>query len=118
MVAGPSTGYQVTPEQVSTAAASCTSTAADVQQRLAALKSYVVNMEAMWQGVAANTFQQMMAEYDILSKMLHDALTDIASGLNGNYVNYTESEQANVNSITSIQNSLGERARVGPASLT
>ncbi|MEK8143047.1 WXG100 family type VII secretion target [Streptomyces sp. M10(2022)] len=63
----------------------------------------MINLEASWQGVAAVTFQGLMQEYDIYSKMLHDALTDIGSGLRGNYVNYADSEQANLNAIKAIQ---------------
>ncbi|MFC4033950.1 WXG100 family type VII secretion target [Streptomyces polygonati] len=99
-------GYQVTPEEVTTAAASCDSTAATVQEQLATLKSYVVDLEASWQGIAATTFQGLMAEYDTFSTMLHDALTDIASGLRGTYVNYSESEQTNIKTITTIQSGL------------
>ncbi|WP_227025095.1 WXG100 family type VII secretion target [Streptomyces tsukubensis] len=95
--------YQVTPAEVSFAAASCDATATEVATQLATLRTYVVNLEASWQGVAAVTFQNLMQEYDVYSKMLHEALTDIGSGLRGNYVNYSESEQANLNSIKAIQ---------------
>ncbi|NED80569.1 WXG100 family type VII secretion target [Streptomyces sp. SID11233] len=98
--------YQVTPAEISFAASSCDSTAAEVAAQLVTLRTYVLNLEASWQGVAAVRFQGLMQEYDIYSKMLHDALTDIGSGLRGNYVNYTESEQANLNSIKAIQTGL------------
>ncbi|MFE9453525.1 WXG100 family type VII secretion target [Streptomyces sp. NPDC006739] len=98
-----STDFKVTPEMVSQAATSCDGTAAELQAQLADLKTYVVNLEASWQGIAQNTFQDLMQEYDIYSRMLHDALTDIASGLRGNYVNYTDAEQQNIKSINTIQ---------------
>jgi hypothetical protein len=47
-----------------------------------------------------------MAEYDIYAKMLHESLVDIASGLRGNYVNYTESEQSNVTNLKNLDSSL------------
>jgi WXG100 family type VII secretion target len=97
------TDFKVTPEQISDAAASCDSTAAQIQGQLADLKNYVVNLEGWWQGVAQDTFQALMQEYDIYSRMINDALTDIASGLRGNYVNYGDAEQQNINSINTIE---------------
>ncbi|MGW7425379.1 WXG100 family type VII secretion target [Streptomyces sp. NPDC054813] len=97
------TDFKVTPEQISLAATSCDSTAAEIQGQLSDLKTYVVNMEGWWQGIAQDTFQALMQEYDIYSRMLHDALTDIAGGLRGNYVNYTDSEQQNITSINNIE---------------
>ena len=47
------TPYKVTPEYVSNAAASCTNTAAEIQTQLSVLKTYVVNLEAVWHGIAS-----------------------------------------------------------------
>ena len=99
--------FRATPQDIANASTSCNSTAANVQEQLASLKTYVIGMENWWQGVASTTFQELMQEYDTYSTMLHNALADIGSGLNGNFVNYHESEQANVNSINLIQNELG-----------
>jgi WXG100 family type VII secretion target len=107
-----SVNYKVTPEYVAAAAASCNSTADEIQGQLAELKSYVVNLEQVWQGVAANTFQVYMQEYDVYSAMLHQALTDIGSGLNGNQVNYQGSEQTNLNNIQKLESELPP-ARLG-----
>lgn len=95
--------FQVTPEYLSQASAACTNTAQDVQDQLAALKSYVVNLENEWQGIAAGTFQNLMAEYDLCAASLNQALTGIASGLQGNWGNYTENEQTNLKNISAIQ---------------
>jgi WXG100 family type VII secretion target len=102
-----STGsFQVTPEYVASAAAACQSTAQEIQEQLGALKNYIVSMEDAWQGIAANTFQELMAQYNTYSSMLYNALTDIGQGLQGNYINYTAEEQANINTIQSIATSL------------
>ncbi len=93
------TNFQATPQDISQAAASCDSTAQEIQGQLASLKSYVVGLEAWWGGIAANTFQELMALYDTYSAMLNQALTDIGSGLRGNFVNYTDSEHANLNKV-------------------
>jgi WXG100 family type VII secretion target len=98
--------FRVTPEYLVQSATSTDSTAAEIDTTLAQIRSYVVSLEASWQGVAQQTFQTLMAEYDVYAKMLHDSLTDIASGLRGNYVNYDDSERANINNLRSLDGSL------------
>jgi len=111
--------YRVTPEYLTQAATSTDNTAAEIDTVLAQIRSFVINLEASWQGVAQQTFQTLMAEYDIYAKMLHDSLTDIASGLRGNYVNYTQSEETNIRNLTSLDASLPSGSRtIGPANLT
>jgi WXG100 family type VII secretion target len=111
--------YRVTPEYLSNAATSTDNTAAEIDAILGQVRAYVVNLEASWQGIAFNTFQTLMAEYDIYAKMLHDSLTDIASGLRGNYVNYTESEQTNINNLSSLDAALPSGGRtIPPAALS
>ena len=111
--------YRVTPEYLSNAATSTDNTAAEIDAILGQIRAYVVNLEASWQGIAFNTFQTLMAEYDIYAKMLHDSLTDIASGLRGNYVNYTASEQTNISNLQSLDAALpaGDRT-IPPANLS
>jgi WXG100 family type VII secretion target len=94
---------QVTPEYVSGAAANCQNTATTIDQQLAELKNYVVGLQGTWHGVASDTFGALMTDYDIFARMLHDALVNIGSGLQGNFVNYEETETTNINSLVSIQ---------------
>jgi WXG100 family type VII secretion target len=98
--------YRVTPAEVSAAAVAVDSTAAEIQTQLGTLKTYVVNVESIWRGIAGNTFQALMVDYDIFANMLHNALTDIASGLRGNYVNYVESEQLNISNLQVVHATL------------
>ena len=98
--------FQVTPEYLTGAAKACDTTNGEVQGQLSSLRQYVVGMEADWQGIAASTFQSLMAEYDRCAAALQDALTGIASGLRGSWTNYTENEQANTTTITNIQQGL------------
>lgn len=100
------TNVQVTPEYVSQAATSCNSTATEIQEQLATLKSYIVQMEGWWHGIASSTFQDLMTEYSTHSAKLYQALTDIGTGLTGNHANYTENENANIKTIGSIQTQL------------
>ncbi|MFE7115724.1 WXG100 family type VII secretion target [Streptomyces sp. NPDC057654] len=104
--------FRVTPQMIADAAVSCDNTAADVEAKLANLKSYVMQLEQSWQGIAHDTFQIYMAEYDTYAQMLHQALTSIASGLRGNEVNYKESEQDALQRIHTLQSEL-PTARLG-----
>jgi WXG100 family type VII secretion target len=95
--------YQVTPEYLANAATDARNTAEQIRGQLDQLKAYVVSLEASWKGVAHNRFVSLMAEYDILANMLHEALMGISSGLQGNYVNYRDSEQQNLQNLGNIE---------------
>jgi uncharacterized protein YukE len=60
----------------------------------------------MWQGVASGTFQVLMHDFDVFAEMLNQALTDIAQGLNGNYVNYASTEEEIVKGLRSVNGSI------------
>jgi WXG100 family type VII secretion target len=94
--------FTVTPQYLADAASSCQNTASEIAAQLQALKAKVYAIEATYHGVAADTFQALMTDYDVFSNMLNQALVDIGSGLQGNQVNYTQTEQANINSLVSI----------------
>lgn len=98
--------YQVTPEYLASAASDTSNTAEQIRSELAQLKSYVASLEESWKGIAHNRFVALMAEYDTLSAMLHDALTGISSGLHGNYVNYKDSEQQNLSNLVNIETAM------------
>lgn len=91
--------YHVTPEEVSSAAAFTQTTADEIAELIADVRSYVITMEASWQGVAADQFQMLMHDYDLYARMLQDALTGIAGGLHGTFTNYHDTEVANLNEI-------------------
>lgn len=114
---GSGTTFRVTPEYLMQSAANTDSTAAEIDGILSQIRTYVVSLEASWQGVAQQTFQTLMAEYDVYARMLHDSLTDIASGLRGNAVNYRDSEEANINNLKSLDASLPAGSRTGAANL-
>jgi hypothetical protein len=62
----------------------------------------VESLGSEWLGIAATTFQDLMTDYNVFSTMLENALRDIGSGLRGNYVNYTDSESANIQSLVAV----------------
>ncbi|WP_285498151.1 WXG100 family type VII secretion target [Actinomadura sp. NBRC 104425] len=95
--------YKVTPEYLANAATDTQNAATQISQELAQIKTYVVSLEEVWGGIAHDRFVALMAEYDILAQMLNTALTGIASGLRGNYINYKESEQQNVTNLANIE---------------
>jgi WXG100 family type VII secretion target len=101
-----SSDYSVTPDDISAAAAAATNTANEIADQLAALKGYVQSFEAGWQGIAATAFQSLMNDYDVFAQMLNNALTDIASGLRGNYVNYTDAEQQNISNLQKVNGAI------------
>lgn len=99
-------GFQTTPEQLTTAAAACDTTAANVELALGQLKTYVVGTEEWWQGIASTTFQELMVRYDMNSQKLYEALTEIAVRLRNNAANYGDGERANLTTHTNILQTL------------
>jgi WXG100 family type VII secretion target len=100
------TNIRVTPELVHEAAANCTTTAAEIDAQLSALRSYVSSLEEIWRGIAQDTFQELMSDYDIYARMMHDALTDIATGLTTNQFNYVDKEAANIRNLKPVHGTL------------
>jgi WXG100 family type VII secretion target len=98
--------FAVTPQQVQAAAQSANATADNIDQQLTTLKNYVVSLEEQWKGMAAGAFTSLMADYDIYAQMLHQALTGIASGLQGNYVNYSQSEERNISNLQAVSGAI------------
>lgn len=98
--------FNVTPQEIADAATSVGNAAGTITDQLAAIKTFVVSLEGSWHGFAATTFQSLMTDYDIFARMLTQALTDISSGLRGNYVNYTQSEQQNIANLQAVAGSI------------
>ncbi|WP_078862789.1 WXG100 family type VII secretion target [Streptomyces sp. NRRL F-5123] len=94
--------YHVTPEYLAQARTDTLKTAEAIEGQLAELKSYVQQVESAWDGIAQGTFVRLMQDYDIYARMLHDSLTDIASGLQGTYANYINSEAQNINNLHAL----------------
>ena len=96
--------YWVTPADLAQAAGRTRTTANDVSIQLDDLRTYVMRLEDMWTGSAHLQFMELMGDWDIYAKMLNEALVDIASGMEGNRVNYEESEQANLRNLHHVHN--------------
>jgi Proteins of 100 residues with WXG len=89
------TQFAVTPQYIATAATNCHNTAAGIQDELTALRSYV-DLGAVYLGVTSDKFQALMIDFQRYAIMLHNSLDDIGSGLQGNFVNYVQMEEANM----------------------
>lgn len=99
-------GFKVTAADIQAASAATRQCAADVQADLTDLRRYVQDVETTWQGVASSTFQLLMHDFDGYAAMLSQALTDIADGLAGNYVNYAGTEEQLVKGLQGVSNSI------------
>ncbi|MFB6892575.1 WXG100 family type VII secretion target [Kitasatospora sp. NPDC056327] len=96
-------GYKVTLDDVSAAATYVQGQAEAIDQKIAALRGYVNGLGVCWQGSAHAAFEVLMKDYDVYATLMHDALRDISSGLNGNYVNYAASEEANLRNLRHVE---------------
>lgn len=99
-------GFRATAADIQAASAATQQAAGEVQSDLNELRRYVQDVEATWQGVASNTFQLLMHDFDVYAAMLNQALTDIASGLAGNSVNYSSTEEQIVKGLQSVNGSI------------
>lgn len=95
-------GYKVTLDDLQAASVFVQNRATTINEQIAALGNYAQGLEAFWQGPAQGAFEALMVDYRTNATMLDNALTDIAQGLRGNFVNYEGAEQANMNSLTNI----------------
>jgi WXG100 family type VII secretion target len=96
---GATADYWVTPADLEHAAGRTRAGAQDVSIQLDDLRSYVMRLEEHWTGSAHLQFMQLMGDWDTYAKMLNEALLDIASGMEGNKLNYEESEKANLRNL-------------------
>jgi WXG100 family type VII secretion target len=87
-------------------AVACQQGAETISGLLGALKNYILGLEGLWGGIAANTFQDMMAQYQADSIQITTALAEIGDKLMANYNNIITTEEANVRTVSSVQNSL------------
>ncbi|WP_438306678.1 WXG100 family type VII secretion target (plasmid) [Streptomyces sp. HUAS TT11] len=94
--------YHTTPADLKTKATDIRNTEQTVQAELDALKNYVIGLEAKWKGVASNTFQELMQEWERYAAQLQNALLAIANGLNGTADNYLGSEHSNVANVNRV----------------
>ncbi|MFG1607862.1 WXG100 family type VII secretion target [Actinoplanes sp. NPDC049265] len=97
---------EVTPQMITAGANDCRTTAGDIDQALAKLKTYVMDVQARWHGIASDQFDQLMHDFDVYGRMLHDSLTDIGQGLDHNARNYVESELANIKDLVAVNNDI------------
>lgn len=100
------TEFTALPQDIQQASSNCITTAEEVQSQLQSLQNYVYDLEGQWQGVASGNFMTLMADWNIYARMLHQSLIGIAEGLQGNWRNYSQSEEQNIAQLQAVNGSL------------
>ncbi len=95
--------YHTTPADLKAKAGDIRNTQQVVQSELDNLQKYVLNLEAVWGGIAASTFQELMHQWDAHAAQLQEALLAIATGLDGTADNYVHSEHSNLKNLSRVQ---------------
>jgi WXG100 family type VII secretion target len=98
--------FHATAAQIAQVAQQASNTSSEVQTQLSQLQAYVYDLGAQWLGAASSTFQALMADFQTYANLLNQGLAGIAEGLNGNWQNYSQSEQDNINSLRLVNGSL------------
>ncbi|WP_432992163.1 WXG100 family type VII secretion target [Dactylosporangium sp. CA-233914] len=98
--------FVVTPQYLAAAAVDCEQTAQQVSEQLDTLKKYVTGLRVEWEGVAATSFEQLMANWDTYAQTLHSALVGIGGALRTNHYNYTDNEGVVDSNLLSIDGDL------------
>jgi WXG100 family type VII secretion target len=98
--------FGVTFEDIQNASISCHNTADQIQIQLGVLKNYVLSLGASYLGMASQTFEALMTDYDVYSQLLNQALVDIGEGLHGNFVNYTDTENAIISRLQAVNGAI------------
>jgi WXG100 family type VII secretion target len=79
----------------------------EIGQELRSLMSNLEPVAASWKGQAASAFQQLMARWQEDSNKLTQALQGISEMLDSTNKNYTQIEESNTSSISTILQGLG-----------
>ncbi|MEU2288333.1 WXG100 family type VII secretion target [Streptomyces sp. NPDC013178] len=95
--------YKTTPAELTARAVDIRTTQIYVEGELSALQGYVRDLETAWGGIASQTFQRLMEEWNMHAANLEVALLGIADGLDGNAANYTGAEGAAVTNLSGVQ---------------
>ncbi len=98
--------FGVTFEDMQNASISCHNTADEIWTQLGVLRNYVVSLGASYLGMASQTFEALMADYDAYSQLLNQALRDIGEGLHGNFVNYTDTENEIISRLKGVNGAI------------
>ncbi|SEG18699.1 WXG100 family type VII secretion target [Actinacidiphila yanglinensis] len=94
--------YHTTPHDLKEKAVDISNTQQVVQGQLDTLKSYVQDLESVWGGIAASTFQNLMGDWDTCAARMQNALLGISDGLSNTADNYVQGEQTNVTNFSRV----------------
>lgn len=105
--------FGVLPIDVAQASVNCHATADEILGKLFGLQNYVEEIGAEWLGVASGTFQIIMDNWTVYARMLHNALDDIGTGLQNNFIADVRMEEENNGQIQQIDG-LFQPMNLGP----
>lgn len=94
--------YNTTPAELKEKAVDISTTQHTVQGELDRLKAYVQNLEGVWGGIAATTFQELMVEWDTHAAQMQNALLGISHSLTNTADNYIHGEHTNVTNLGKV----------------
>lgn len=89
------TYFSVDSEQVLAANTHIQSTIGRLQTELSTLQSQLSSLEGSWQGVAANSFQELMLRWKTSADAVEQSLAQIGHGLSIAAQQYSDIEAAN-----------------------
>jgi early secretory antigenic target protein ESAT-6 len=89
-------------EVMAKAAQSVRDTVEQIQLEMRSLQSNLEPVASAWKGEAASAFLQLMERFDGDGQKLTQALTAIGEALGQNTTNYSQVEESNTGSITSL----------------
>jgi WXG100 family type VII secretion target len=101
-MSGAGAKVNVTAADLAKASQNIQQTVSDIQQQMRSLESAVEPLGASWKGAAYNAFQQLMQRFQDDGNKLTQALQAIGEAMDANNKNYTQVEQQNTSSITSL----------------
>lgn len=91
----PDDHLQVTFGAIDAAASDADTIAAQIDQQLDDLKTYLSPLVATWTGEASTDYQALQSKWDTSAAELNDVLRQIATTLRTSNENYSGAEQAN-----------------------
>ena len=90
------TTFRVDSEQVLAANGNIQATISKLQQEVATLHSQLQGLSGSWQGVAANSFQELVGRWRTTATTVEQQLSEIGRALAMAAQQYSEIEQANL----------------------
>lgn len=96
-------GLSARGEDIAAAASHVETVRDGIDAQIAQIRSLVDGSRSVWKGEAQTAFNNLMERYDSSARKQSDALTTIAENIRKNGQGYDEGEQANLQSLHSVE---------------